>query len=139
MKTWHSSFLAVAAIAPSLMWTGCGSSKEALVSVTVSPTSASATHGSASDTVTFKATGHYSAYDTDNRQPSRGLVCAVKVPDSSNPVAGVTWSTSDSTNTTIDASGVARCVGATSTPATITAVASGACGDEDGTAMLTCN
>ena len=128
MRKLHSRFLTLIAIAASLMWADCGASKDALVSITVNPSSGTATHGSANDTVTFKATGNYTAYDTDNRQPSRGLVCAVKVPDSSKPLGGMTWTTSDSTNTSVDANGVATCLAATPSPATITASASGACG-----------
>jgi hypothetical protein len=135
---WRSGFLMVVVIA-ALVSTRCGSSKQALVSITVNPPSGTATHGSANDAVTFKATGNYTAYDTDNRLPNQGLVCAVKVPDSSQPLAAVTWSTSDSINTSVDANGVATCLGPTATSATITAQASGVCGVERGNATLTCN
>jgi hypothetical protein len=129
----------LAALIATSAWLGCGSSREALVSVAVSPLRGIATHGSENDTVTFKATGNYAAYDTDNRLPNQGLVCAVKVPDSSQPLTAVTWSTSDSINTSVDANGVASCLGTTSAPVTITATASGVCGNVKSTAALACN
>lgn len=136
---WRSGFIVTVVMAALTASIGCGSSKNALVSITVSPSSGVATRGSANDAVTFKATGNYTAYDTDNRLPNQGLVCAVKVPDSSQPLATVTWSTSDSINTSVDTNGVATCLGQTVTPATITALASGVCGAEQGNATLTCN
>jgi len=121
-------------------WVGCGaSSSEALVSVTVSPSAGTATHGAAKDTVTFKATGNYAAYDIGYYGPNATAVCEIKVSDMSQTLTQVTWSTSDSTNTSIDANGVATCLGTTTSPATITALASGICGGEKAKATLTCD
>ena len=123
-----------------LLLTGCGlSSDEALVSVTVSPSAATATHGAAQDTVTFKATGNYAAYDVGYYGPNATAVCEIKSSDMSQTLTEVTWSTSDSINTSIDANGIATCLGTTTSPATITALASGICGGEKAKAMLTCN
>jgi hypothetical protein len=130
----------IPAVIATLILTGCGlSSKEALVSVTVSPSAASATHSSATDTITFKATGNYAAYDVGYYGPNATAVCDIKISDMSQTLTQVTWSTSDPINTSIDAHGVATCLGATTSPATITALASGICGGEKAKATLTCN
>ena len=121
-------------------WSGCGvSSNEALVSVTVSPSAAIATHGVAKDTVTFKATGNYAAYDVGYYGPNATAVCEIKSSDMSQTLTQVPGSASDSTNISIDANGVATCLGTTTSSATITALASGICGGEKAKATLTCN
>lgn len=122
-----------------LLLVGCGSSNQALVSVTVSPATGSATHGSANNTVHFVAGGNYATYDSGYYGPNATAVCLIHIPDSSRPLTQVTWSTSDSANTSIDANGLATCVGTTAEPATITAFASGVCGGVKATAGLTCN
>jgi hypothetical protein len=123
-----------------LLLAGCGGlSNEALVSVTLSPSAGTATHGAATDAVTFKATGDYAAYDVGYYGPNAKAVCTAKISDASQTLTQVTWSTSDSINTSIDANGVATCLGTTTSPATITALASGICGGEKAKAKLTCN
>jgi hypothetical protein len=118
---------------------GCGSSRQALVSVSVSPTAATATPGSANDTVRFVATGNYATYDRGYYGPNATAVCLIHTSDSSRPLTQVTWSTSDSANTSIDSTGSATCLQITAEPATITAFASGVCGGEKATAKLICN
>ena len=118
---------------------GCGSSKHALVSITVSPATANATNGSTHNTAQFAVTGNYATYANGFFGPNATAVCDVRIPDTSKPLAQVTWTTSDSTNTSIDASGLATCTGMTMVAATITATASGICGVENATATLSCN
>ena len=131
------SFL-VAIASAALALPGCGSNHEALVSVSVSPTAASATHGAATDTVQFAATGNLGTYGS-YRNSTATAVCKLHAADTTGPLTQITWTTSDSANATIDASGRATCVGPTAQPATITATASGTCGVVSGTATLNCN
>ena len=138
MRRAYSAMTLIAALS-SFVSAGCGSSRQALVSVTVSPASAIAAHGSANDTVRFTAMGNYATYNRGYQGPNATAVCLIRIPDSSRPLSEVTWSTSDSVNTSVDASGLATCLGTTAEPATITALAAGVCGGEKATATLTCN
>lgn len=122
-----------------LLWVSCGSSKEALVSMTVSPVLGTATHGFANDTVTFQATGNFGTYDNSYVNTRATVVCLLHASDKSRTLTSVTWSTSDSQNTSIDRSGLATCVGTTVEPVTISAVASGVCGGVKATSTLICN
>lgn len=131
--------LHVAVAVFTLALAGCGSSRQALVNVTVSPSSATAVHGLANDTVQFTASGGYSTYDSGAFGPNANVVCKVAVPDSSRPLTAVNWTTSDAVNTSINSAGLATCIGATNTPATISAVGSGVCGGVKGTSTLACN
>jgi hypothetical protein len=89
------------------------------------------------DSVMFKATGNYAAYDVGYYGPNAKAACTARISDSSQTLTQVTWSTSDSINTSIDANGIATCLGTTTSPATITALASGICGGEKAKATLT--
>lgn len=134
------SLLWVVAIAIVFAECGGGGSREALVSISVSPVNGSATHSSPSNTVQFKATGNFAVLGTAFGGDERaGGACLLKRIDKTRPMAQVTWSTSDSVSTSIDSSGVATCIGITSTPATVTAFASGLCGGVKATATLNCD
>src|SRR5215467_1258785 len=86
-----------------LLWAGCGSSKQALVAMSVSPVAGTATHGSANNTLTFAATGNCGTYDNRYMNSRANAVCLVHASDESRTLTSVTWSTSDSANTSIDA------------------------------------
>jgi hypothetical protein len=137
----HSAGTAVplivfAMMAPAL--SGCGSPKHALIAISVNPTAASATHGSPDDTVTFTATGNFGTYDIGWSNQARAT-CVLRAADTTQPVTALTWSTSDPSNTRIDAHGMATCVGPTPSPVTIRGLATGICGGVASTASLTCN
>jgi hypothetical protein len=117
---------------------GCGSSKEALVSVSVLPPAATATHGTSNDVVLFTVNGNYSSYDNGYMGTNAAGACAAKVVENTKQITNVAWSTSDTVNTSVDSNGIATCLGVTTTPATITALASGICGGVKSTAALTC-
>ena len=121
-----------------LLWASCGS-KEALVSITVSPVAGAATHGSPNNTVSFRATGNFGTYDNSYMNSQATAVCLLHASDKTRTLTSVTWSTSDSVNTSIDESGVATCLDSTVEPATISAVASGVCGGVKATSRLSCD
>ena len=121
------------------LWVSCGSSKEALVSMTLSPVAGTATHGSANNKVAFRATGNFGTYDNSYMNSRATAVCLLHASDKSRTLTSVTWSTSDSLNTSIDASGLATCLGTTVEPATISAADSGVCGGVKTTSTLSCN
>lgn len=133
------SVVTLLAVLAALLGAGCGSSKQALVSVSVSPSTGTATHGSTNNTVRFAAAGNYATYDRGYYGPNASAVCLIRIPDSSRPLTQVTWSTSDPANTSVDASGLATCINATAETATITAFTTEVCGGEKATATLTCN
>jgi hypothetical protein len=127
----------VAAVAAVFALAGCGDSlHEALTSVTVTPSTVSATHGSANNTIQFMASGGFATFGTYHDSTATAA-CRLHTVDTTRPLTQVTWTTSDSTNTSVNANGLATCTG--STTATITALASGICGGVMGTATLTCN
>jgi hypothetical protein len=132
-------FVTLLAVLATLLWVSCGSSKEALVSMTVSPVAATATHGSANNTVTFQATGNFGTYDNSYMNSRATGVCLLHAFDKSRTLTSVTWATSDSVSTSIDANGLATCLSTTAEPATISAVASGVCGGIRATSTLSCN
>ncbi len=125
----------MAALATTMALAGCGGHHEALVSLTISPAAGTATHGSASNTVQFTATGNFESTDAVG-----GSVCLIPgPPDKTRVLDNANWTTSDSANTSVDANGLATCLGTTAAPATITALASGICGGEKATARLNCD
>jgi hypothetical protein len=126
------SLLAIACAA--LGMAGCGEEPEYLTAVQIGPSAGTAISGSANSTVQFSATGWYAIVDC-------GMYgCFPGTPDKHHTLTNATWSTSDPVNTNIDASGLATCVSTTSSPATITATASGGYyGPIKGTATLICN
>jgi len=126
------------AVLATLLWASCGS-KEALVSITISPVAGTATHDSANNTVTFRATGNFGTYDNSYMNSRATAVCLLHASDKSRTLTSVTWSTSDSVNTSIDTSGVATCLGTTVEPATVSAVASGVCGGVKAISALSCD
>ena len=137
MQTFRSVRYSVllTALAANAALTGCGSHHEALVSLTISPPAGIATYGSASDAVQFTATGNFNSTDAVG-----GSVCLIpSPPDKTRVLNNANWTTSDSVNTSVDANGLATCLGTTAVPATITAVASGICGGVKATATLSCN
>lgn len=114
---------------------GCGLDKEYLVAVQITPPGGTATAGTSSDTVQFKATGWYA---TENCGQYGS--CYASKPDKHQLLANASWATSDSVNTKIDATGLATCISPTSVPATITATGQGGYyGPIKGTGTLTCN
>lgn len=121
-----------------LAFAGCGSRREALVAITISPASATAAHGFPNRTVQFAADGDFGTYGT-YQDSTATAICISKTADASHSLDQVTWATSDPTNTSIDAHGLATCLGMTAAPATISAKAMGICGGVKGTATLTCN
>jgi hypothetical protein len=74
----------------SFVCAGCGSSRQALLSVTVTPPTATATHGSANDTVRFATAGNYAIYDRGYYGPNASAVCLEHISDISRPLAQVT-------------------------------------------------
>jgi hypothetical protein len=66
--------------------------------------------------------------------------CGLGSPDKHQTLANASWTTSDSVNTSVNSKGLATCLSSTSSPATITAIASGGLyGSISGTATLICN
>ena len=116
---------------------GCGTDHEALLSVGISPATGTATHGSTSDTVQFTATGNFARYN--NQSTGGGTVACLAGTTDTSRTLNATWTTSDPTNTSISASGLATCAGITAAPAIITASASGICGPAKATATLNCD
>jgi hypothetical protein len=114
---------------------GCGSGHEFLAAVQVSPAGGTATVASANDTVQFTAIGWYAPLG------SCGLGgCGLGPPDKHQTLANANWTTSDSVNTSVNSKGLATCLSSTSSPATITATASGGLyGSISCTATLVCN
>ena len=92
-------------IFPSALWTGCGSSphNDCTITAIVTPLSAISDHLAAppDDQVQFAAVSNVSGN------------CPL-TPDTLG-----SWSTSAPGNTSIDSTGLAKCLGATTTPATI--------------------
>lgn len=117
---------------------GCGSQREALVSINISPATATATHGSANDKVQFSANGNFGTFGS-YKNSTATATCMLHTSDKTRPLTEVNWTTSDSVNSSIDTTGVATCTGTTALPATITAEASGICGGIKTTATLSCN
>ena len=98
----------------------CGSEKEFLAAVQVTPAGGTATAGPTKNTVQFAAIGWYA--------PIAGCGyggCGLADPDKSQNLTSATWKTSDTFNTSVDANGLASCLSPTSTPATITATGQG--------------
>jgi hypothetical protein len=114
---------------------GCGSDHEFLAAVQVNPAGGTATVASANDTVQFTAIGWYA--------PMGGCGyggCGLGTPDKHQTLTNASWTTSDSVNTSVNSKGLATCLSSTSSPATITATASGGLyGSISGTATLVCN
>jgi hypothetical protein len=131
-------FATLLAVLATLLWVSCGS-EEALVSMTVNPVAATATHGSASNTVSFRASGNFGTYDNSYMNSRATGVCLLHAFDKSRTLTSVTWAISDSLNTSIDANGSATCLGTTGEPATISAVASGVSGGIKANSTLSCN
>ena len=117
---------------------GCGSQREALVSISIGPASGTATHGSVNDTVQFTANGNFGTFGSYDNSTATAT-CLLHTSDKIRPLTEVNWTTSDSVNTSIDANGVGTCLGTTTAPATVTALASGICGGVKATATLSCN
>jgi hypothetical protein len=118
---------------------GCvGGDEKALTFVIISPAAADATSGSDKEKVQFTATGNFAAYGAYSNITARS-VCMIRASETTQVLTGVNWSTSDSVNTSIDTNGLAQCLSVTAHPATITVVASGACGGVKATALLSCN
>ena len=65
---------ALLAVVATPLWVGCGS-KEALVSMAVSPVAGTATPGSVNNTVTFRATGNFGTYDNSYMNSRATGVC----------------------------------------------------------------
>ncbi len=128
----------IAAVVATVALAGCGAQHEALVSVNISPATATATHGSANDTVRFTANGNFGTFGSYANSTATAT-CLVHSSDKTRTLTQVNWTTSDSVNTSVDANGVATCLGTTAGPATITSLASGICGGVKGTAALSCN
>jgi len=114
---------------------GCGSDHEFLAAVQVSPAGGTATVASSNDTVQFTAIGWYA--------PMGGCGyggCGLGTPDKHQTLTNASWTTSDSVNTSVNSNGLATCRSSTSSPATITATASGGLYSSiSGTATLICN
>lgn len=134
----NSLVILIVAVVAGFALTGCESQYEALVSVTVSPAAATATHGSANDTVQFTAGGNFGKFGSYQNSTATAT-CLLHASDITRPLTAVTWTTSDPMNTSIDEKGVAVCTGTTAAPATISALASGICGGVKGTAILNCD
>ena len=117
---------------------GCGSQREALLSISISPASGMATHGSPQDTVQFTANGNFGTFGSYDNSTATAT-CLLHTSDKTRPLNEVNWTTSDSVNTAVDSNGVGTCLGTTAAPATITASASGICGGVKATATLSCN
>ena len=117
---------------------GCGSQREALVSINISPATGTATHGSANDTVQFTANGNFGTFGSYGNSTATAT-CLLHASDKTRTLTEVNWTTSDSVNSNVDANGVATCLGTTVAPATITALASGICGGVKATTTLSCN
>lgn len=128
----------VTALTATCLLPGCGAQREALVSISISPASGTATHGSAQDMVQFVATGNFGAFGSYENSTATAT-CLLRTADKIRTLTEVNWTTSDSVNTSIDTKGVAACLGTTKIPATITALASGICGGVKAEATLSCN
>jgi hypothetical protein len=134
MKTSRLFTLFVLAVV-NLFTPGCGLNKDYLVAVQIAPSAGTATAGTSSDTVQFKATGWYATVNCGQYGS-----CYTDPPDRHQPLANASWVTSDPVNTKIDAAGLATCVSPTSLPATITATGQGGYyGPIKGTGTLICN
>ena len=134
MKTTHLFALLMLA-ASILLMPGCGLDKEYLVAVQIAPSAGTATAGTASDTVQFKATGWYAVVNCGQYGS-----CYTGQADKHQLLTNASWTTSDSVNTKIDATGLATCISPTSLPATITATGQGGYyGPIKGTGTLICN
>jgi hypothetical protein len=131
MRTIRCTLL-LSAVGALLGLSECGSGEE-LMSISVTPVSRTATSGTTNDSVQFTATGQYvpTGCGSYNLAP-----CAI---DKTQVLTNATWSTSDGSNTTVDAKGLATCVSATSTPAKIIASAPGPNGLVSGSASLSCS
>ena len=114
---------------------GCGSDHEFLAAVQVSPAGGTAAFTVANNTVQFTAIAWYA--------PIGGCGyggCGLASPDKHQTLASASWTTSDSVKTSVNSKGLATCLSSTSSPATITATASGGLyGPISGTATLICN
>ncbi len=126
------------ALAANVALTGCGSQREALVSINISPATGTATHGSANDTVQFTANGNFGTFGSYENSTATAT-CLLHTSDKTRTLTEVNWTTSDSVNSSVDANGMATCLGTTAAPATITALASGICGGVKAAATLSCN
>jgi hypothetical protein len=103
---------AIAALLLSMAGCGMGASLSDLVTIDdVIPHTGVATHGTTTNTVQFTATGTFAPGDCN--------YCGT----TSQTVDGAQWTTTDTENTTITKKGLATCVGASVTPATVTASA----------------
>ena len=111
----------------------CGSG-ESLVSISVTPGNAVVSSVSPENSVQFTAMGNYEPSYCGNGQYAPP--CTV---DHMQVLKNATWSTSDSTNTSVDSKGLATCLSPTPTPAKILASAQGINGLVSGKAALTCN
>lgn len=129
---------AVAVLVSAISLAGCGSQREALVSISISPASGTATRGSANDKVQFTANGNFGTFGS-YKNSTATATCLLRTSDNTRPLTEANWTTSDIVNSGIDTSGVATCIGTTPSPATITAEASGICGGVKATATLSCN
>jgi len=135
----HLRAIAVAVVVSAIgILAGCGSQHEALVSINISPATGTATHGSANDTVQFTANGNFGTFGSYQNSTATAT-CLLHASDKTRTLTEVTWTTSDSVNSSVDAHGAATCLGTTAAPATITALASGICGGVKATATLSCN
>jgi hypothetical protein len=135
----HFRAVAVAVVGSAIsILAGCGSQREALVSINISPATGTATHGSAKDTVQFTANGNFGTFGSYENSTATGT-CLLHASDKTRTLTEVNWTTSDSVNSSVDANGVATCLGTTAAPATVTAEASGICGGIKATATLSCN
>ena len=114
---------------------GCGADKEFLAAVQVTPAGGTANAGSGNNMVQFTAIGWYA--------PIAGCGyggCGLGNVNKSQKLTSASWMTSDKVATSVDATGLATCLSATSVPATITATAEGGLyGPIQGTATMVCN
>lgn len=111
---------------------GCGSG-ETLVSISVTPSEATATVG---ETVQFTATGKFIPRDCYKSYVLGTATCSVRTLVLSN----ASWDTTDRTSTQVNSRGLATCLLPTQKSAKIIAEAPGYYGDDiGGLAELTCN
>lgn len=113
----------------------CGLDQEYLVAIQISPAAGTATTAGSSNTVQFTAIGWYATVDCNGQYG-----CIQNKPNKHQILTNANWSSDDPANTSISSSGLAICASPTSTPATITAKASGGYnGSITGSGTLICN
>jgi hypothetical protein len=124
----RTPFLWIPTLAAALFLSACGiGNGDDLTDVIVSPHDGAAVHGSGTDAVQFKAIGVYQAMGQYSVSYTKDLNTA-------------NWTTSDGANTTVDAQGLATCIGHTPTPAIVTASRKNDAGDTiSGGAFLACD